>query len=163
MRTNKTAVTYIAAAAAGGAVAWYRMRSHTGQATVRHSATVLADESDVLAAWREDGRVPGLLAKAAPTTEETAPARPVAGDTGLTLRVLVSPAPGERGTEIRVTAEGPGARRQSGRLREDVRRLKSILECGEAVTVEGQPSARGSLNERLQNRIQIALRRGGRG
>ncbi|MEY9212738.1 hypothetical protein NI17_004205 [Thermobifida halotolerans] len=158
-----TVAVATAAAAAGGAAVWYRLRTRAEHGVAHHSATVLTDLDETLAAWREPGRVPGLLAEATPTTDETEPAAPVPGDGQLALRVLLTPAPAQRGTEIRVRAEGPTARAHSGRLREDLRRLKAILECGEALTVEGQPSARGPAAEQLQERVYVALRRGGMG
>ena len=159
-------------AAAGGAVLLLRRRA-TGAgdegSTVRHAATVVLPPEEVRAAWAEDGRLPGLPARLAPDDGKPkgaggAPARQdVPSVEGLRLGVLLSPAPDGRGTEIRVVAEGPQARSMSGQLREDVRRIKSVLEAGEWVTVEGQPSGRGPREERITGKISGLLRKGGIG
>lgn len=69
-------------------------------------------------------------------------------------RVLFAPAPGGRGTEVHVTlrykpASGAGAaiaRLLAGiseqYLKEEIRRFKSVIEAGEAPTIEGQSSGR---------------------
>lgn len=87
----------------------------------------------------------------------------VPGMEELRLRVVFSPAPGERGTEIRLHAEGPAARQHSGQLREDLRHIKAVLEAGEWVTVEGQPSGRSPGQRRTTQKVSEALRRGGLG
>lgn len=69
--------------------------------------------------------------------------------------VQFRPAPGDRGTEVKVVAEyrppagaaGVAVAKLLGadpaaRLREDLRRFKQIMEAGEAPTTEGQPSGR---------------------
>ena len=158
-------------AAAGGAVAFLLRRRADGDegSPVGHVATVVLPPEEVRAAWAQDGRLPGLPARVAPAEGEhegaaDAPARwEVPGVEGLWLGVLLSPAPDGRGTEIRVVAEGPAARSVSGRLREDLRRIKSVLEAGEWVTVEGQPSGRGPGEERVTRKISGVLRREGMG
>lgn len=163
-----------ALAAAGGAAVLLLRRRVTGSGSnggspVRHAATVVVPLEEVRAAWTGDGRLPGLPARVAPAEGEHegaagAPARrEVPGVEGLRLGVLLSLAPDSHGTEIRVVAEGPAARSMSGRLREDLRRIKSVLEAGEWVTVEGQPSGRGPREERVTRKISGMLRRGGMG
>ena len=157
-------------AAAGGAAFLLRRRTTGGGGSIiRHTATVVLPPEEVRAAWAVDGRLPGLPARVAPDDGRPegvggVPARrEVPGVEGLRLGVLLSPAPDDRGTEIRVVAEGLQARSMSGRLREDVRRIKSVLEAGEWVTVEGQPSGRGPGEERITRKISGMLRRGGMG
>jgi len=80
--------------------------------------------------------------------------------------VLFAPAPGDRGTEIRVRmtyeppAESAGVEishllgRDAARLiREDLRRFKRLLEAGEAPQTEGQPEG-----PRLRKRPRIDAR-----
>jgi uncharacterized membrane protein len=91
-----------------------------------------------------------------------------------TGRVEFTPAPGGRGTEVRlsVTYQPPAGQvgvalaRLTGQepdqqVREDLRRLKRVLESGQVVTVEGQPSARGPLG-RAAAAIDRWARTGGR-
>jgi len=80
--------------------------------------------------------------------------------------VLFSPAPGDRGTEVIVTLEydAPGgklgsfAARLFGEdpqetIREDLRRMKSLLETGEIPTVAGQSHGPRSLKGRANSRL----------
>jgi uncharacterized membrane protein len=70
--------------------------------------------------------------------------------------VLFKPAPGDRGTEVHVRLEyrAPGGSAGAAlakllgeepdiQIREDLRRLKMILETGQVMTVKGQPTGRG--------------------
>lgn len=70
--------------------------------------------------------------------------------------VQFKPAPGERGTEVHVNLEykAPGGSMGAAlakilgnepdiQIREDLRRLKMLLETGQVITVKGQPSGRG--------------------
>jgi uncharacterized membrane protein len=76
-------------------------------------------------------------------------------------RVSFTPAPGGRGTEVKVTASyrppagrlGVGAAKVMGeapdqQVREDLRRLKQILEAGEIIRVDGQPSGASAARRR---------------
>jgi hypothetical protein len=162
-RTKTLAIGGLLTFAGGGALLLRRRKVVHGAGQVRHVATVVTPLDEVRAMWVEAGRLPGLPARVAPAEGATAPAQQVPGVEGLRLRVVLSPAPAGRGTEIRVVAEGPAARSMSGRLREDVRRIKSVLEAGEAVTVEGQPSGRSPRQRRTMQKISRMLRRGGLG
>jgi uncharacterized membrane protein len=84
-------------------------------------------------------------------------------------------APGGRGTELRVgltyapPAGAPGATiaALSGDepdrwLRDALRRIKQILEGGELLRVEGQPSGRGPLQERITQAVAHRVATGGR-
>lgn len=88
-------------------------------------------------------------------------------------RVLLTPAPGRRGTEIRVELRYPGSR--LGRLaaglrgrdpdqvlRTTLRRLKSVLECGQVVSTMADPSGRGPVAERVTRTAREKLTTGGR-
>ncbi len=90
-------------------------------------------------------------------------------------KVTLKRAPGGRGTEVRLSVcdEQPagrlgaamatlGGRHPDQLVREDLRRLKQILECGEVVRVEGQPAARSGLGQRVTGLMDRALRIGGR-
>ena len=170
---GRAALTLGGLAAVGGAAVFLLRRradgDGDGSSPVRHVATVVVPPEEVRAAWAGDGRLPGLPARVAPSEGEPEGAggapvrREVPGVEGLRLGVLLSPAPDGRGTEIRAVAEGPQARSMSGQLREDLRRIKSVLEAGEWVTVEGQPSGRGPGEERITRKIGGLLRKGGMG
>lgn len=117
------------ALAGGAAVAVARLvRSKSPEAgPISHAATVVSAPEEVRRTWSQPGRLPGLLGQVPPTDRTTAPAPEVPGHEGLRLRTVLAPAPADRGTEIRVHAEGPAARRMSGRLRAELRRLKAVL------------------------------------
>lgn len=78
-------------------------------------------------------------------------------------------APGGRGTEVRAQA-GPSDGGDPGvltrlrgetpaqRQRERLRRFKALAECGEVVTVEGQPSGRGPAQEAVTQAVTRRLR-----
>jgi uncharacterized membrane protein len=120
--------------------------------TVHWTAEVTEDVPDRLLAWRvTDGPVPHEG------------------------RVEFTPAPTGRGTEVRVSLhyELPGgplasaAARISGDepdlvLRTNLRRIKQVLECGRVVTVDGQPTGRGPVSERVTRLFQHKLTAGGR-
>ncbi|MBV2366574.1 hypothetical protein ACFPZ0_00730 [Streptomonospora nanhaiensis] len=157
------------AAVVGGAVATIgvaaalarrraRQRRH-----VEHVATVVSSPGEVAAAWQQPDRLPGLFGRLTPQSTEGGEPERVPGERGLRLLVTLTPAPGDRGTEVRVLATGPAAADHDDRLRADLRALKSVLECGEAVTVEGQPSGRGRAQRAVQKRVHSALTKGGRG
>lgn len=88
-------------------------------------------------------------------------------------RLLLTPAPGGRGTEIRVELRYPGSR--IGRLaaglrghdpdqilRTTLRRLKSVLECGQVVSTVDDPSGRGPVAERITRTLREKQATGGR-
>lgn len=90
-------------------------------------------------------------------------------------RVEFRPAPGDRGTEVRVrigyvppagrlgvALAWLGGHQPDQKVREDLRRLKRVLECGEAIKVDEQPSGRGPLRGRLARATARRLRTGGR-
>lgn len=168
-KTRAKALAYVGVAAAGGGAVILnrRLRGQVvdadGAPSVRHAVTVLMEPDEVRAAWSRPDHLPGLVGSVSPEEGGDAPARQVPGMEGLRLRVTLSPAPDERGTEIRVLAEGPPARSMSGPLRADLRKLKSVLECGEALTVEGQPSGRSPGQRRTTQKMSRLLRMGGRG
>lgn len=83
--------------------------------------------------------------------------------------VSFDPAPGGRGTEIRVTLQATGSdgngvvERLRGespvqRIREGLRRFKAMMECDEVITTQGQPSGRGPVQERVTRAVTDRLR-----
>lgn len=94
---------------------------------------------------------------------------PTAGEADLPHRgsLLLRPAPGDRGTEVRLTLvyrppAGSGARAVSRLLgttprqqtRESLRRLKQLLETGELPTVDGQPHGPRGTRGRMQEAME---------
>jgi uncharacterized membrane protein len=90
-------------------------------------------------------------------------------------RAELTPAPADRGTELRVQVTYPRPAASAAValaalagtepdqvLRTSLRRVKQLLECGEVVTVDGQPSGRGRLQERLTEAVGHRLAAGGR-
>jgi hypothetical protein len=78
-------------------------------------------------------------------------------------------APGDRGTEVRAQAGASEAgdhgvlarlrgQTPAQRQRERLRRFKALAECGEVVTVEGQPSGRGPAQEAVTQAVTRRLR-----
>jgi hypothetical protein len=88
------------------------------------------------------------------------------------VEVDFSPAPGGRGTEVRarfgpaVSGAGAGVglvTRIRGQApvqqqREKLRRFKALVECGEVVAAEGQPSGRGPVQAALTRAVTRRLR-----
>jgi hypothetical protein len=80
----------------------------------------------------------------------------------------LAPAPGDRGTEVRARVAGgdPGLVQRFGggadrrQLRERLRRFKALVEAGEVITTEGQPTGRGPMAERLTRAVTRRLRAG---
>lgn len=120
---------------------------------VKWDAEIIADEPDRMIAWRAIG-TPGV---------------PNAG------QVTFTPAPGGRGTEVRVSlayrppggAAGVALARLAGRepdqqVREDLRRLKQVLECGEVIAADERVSARGPVQRRVTQVLRRRLATGGR-
>jgi uncharacterized membrane protein len=90
-------------------------------------------------------------------------------------RAEFSPAPGNRGTELRVGltyrlpagTTGAALARLTGDdpdqlLRTALRRAKQLLEAGEIVTLDGQVSGRGPLRQRITEYVDHRLATGGR-
>lgn len=90
-------------------------------------------------------------------------------------RVEFNPAPGNRGTELRVGLTYKPPMRAAGAamawlageepdqlLRNALRRVKQLLEAGEVVLVEGQPSGRGPVKERITEAVVQRVAVGGR-
>jgi hypothetical protein len=121
-------VSGVAAGATAAALA--RRRSATSASAPVQAATVLRSREDVEAHLAE---------------------HPLAG----TRAVHLSDAPGDRGTEVRAELAQGASRAQ---LRDDVRRMKSLLETGTVVTVDGQPADRGPIAEGLTQAVTGKLR-----
>jgi uncharacterized membrane protein len=90
-------------------------------------------------------------------------------------QVSFTPAPGGRGTEVRVRltyrppagAAGVALARLAGedpdqQVREDLRHLKQVLECGEVIEVDERVSARGAVQRRATRFLRRRLATGGR-
>ncbi|HEX6074650.1 MAG TPA: SRPBCC family protein [Micromonosporaceae bacterium] len=90
-------------------------------------------------------------------------------------QVSFAPAPGGRGTEVRVSltyrppagAAGVALARLVGedpdqQVREDLRHLKQVLECGEVIKVDERVSARGPVQRRATRLLRRRLATGGR-
>ena len=137
MRRAAVTGTIGVAAAATGAAAIARRRSGApaGSGTEVHALTVLAPVEAVRAAWET-----GAGADADPGQ--------------LDLR----PAPGDRGTEVRVTVRESDGSPSGPDLRAELRRLKSRLECGGVVTTEGQPTGRTGAQETVTRALTDRLR-----
>lgn len=121
--------------------------------TIEWDAEIVAEEPGALIAWRS---LPG----SAVMTEG---------------RVSFSPAPRDRGTEVRVSGGytpplgkiGLAAARVAGeepdqQVREDLHRLKQVLECGEILMVDERPAARSRLGHRLTEAMRRRLATGAR-
>jgi hypothetical protein len=84
------------------------------------------------------------------------------------VEVDFSPAPGGRGTEVRARfGDGGGGAGLVTRIRgqapvqqqrEKLRRFKALVECGEVVAAEGQPSGRGPAQAALTRAVTRRLR-----
>ena len=131
-------------------------RSHwVATAPVGHAewdAEITAEEPDRMIAWRA-----------------------VQADVANSGEVTFTPAPGGRGTEVRVRLDyrPPGGSagvvlaRVAGeepdqQVREALRNLKQVLECGEIIAVDEQVSARGPAQKRLTRFARRRLATGGR-
>lgn len=124
-----------------------------GGATVQWDAEIVEDEPGRVIAWR------------------AAPGSAVQHHGRITFAM----APGGKGTEVRLTATyvplfggaGVAAARLAGespvqQTREDLRRFKAVVECGEHVEAAPQPSARGRLQERITAAVGQLAREEGR-
>lgn len=92
----------------------------------------------------------------------------------LPASVDIRPAPADRGVEVRVragdtgdgdTGDGngdghgdPAGAPTVGEVRDGLRRFKSIVECGEAVTTDGQPTGRSAGQEARTRAVTDRLR-----
>jgi uncharacterized membrane protein len=137
--------------------------------------------------WLDDRRSRWVVEGPGPTMIEfTAEITDDEPDRALSWRSLDSPvphegrvefesAPGRRGTELRVRlayrppagAVGVAVARFTGDepdllVRDALRRVKQVLECGEAIRVDGQPSGRGPLQERVTEIVRHRVATGGR-
>jgi uncharacterized membrane protein len=88
-------------------------------------------------------------------------------------RLTLAPAPADRGTELRVALRYPEGRLRHrvavsrGRdpdqwLRTTLRRLKSVMECGQLVTAMAESSGRSPAAERVTRVVRGKLATGGR-
>lgn len=133
---------------------WHSRWTADGPAGVRVTwhAEIVMDEPNRLIAWRATG--------------SPVPHRG---------QVELSPAPGDRGTEVwvRLTYHVPAGRLGAAVatltgddpdqvLRTALRRTKQLLECGQVVAVDGQPSGRGPVQERVTSFVDHRLATGGR-
>jgi hypothetical protein len=118
----------VGAAAVAGVATGLRRRGGSGAQT--HAVTVLAPLDVVREAWEAQAR----------------------GD-GPGGRADLRPAPGDRGTELRVTTEG-----SDGDTRAALRRLKSRVEAGDVLTTDGQPTARTERQEAATRAVTDRLR-----
>lgn len=129
--------------------------------------------------WRLDGPAGRRISWEAELISDEPP-RVIAWRTGTQPlphegRVEFDPAPGDRGTEVRVglTYRLPGGpasaavARLTGDepdqiLRTVLRRVKQLLETGEVITVDGQVSGRGPVRQRITEFVDHKLATGGR-
>jgi len=136
MRRAAVTGTIGVAAAMAGAAALVRRRSGSPAPGAEvHALTILAPVDAVRTAWEGDADRDGEQAH-------------------LDLR----PAPGDRGTEVRVTARDAEGSPHGPELRAELRRLKSRLECGAVATTEGQPTGRTGLQEAATRAVTDRLR-----
>jgi len=145
MRRNGTAAVGVLGVAGTAAAVLRRRKADHGTNTTTRAITVGAPPDQVRAAW--DART---------------------GDPTGSAQVEFRPAVGGRATEIRVRlsddqVDGTGGSRLRGetpdqRVREELRRFKSEVECGEVVTTEGQPTGRSSRQEAVTRAITDRMR-----
>lgn len=122
--------------------------------TIEWDAQVVADKPNTRIAWRSE---PGAMID----TEG---------------KVTFAPAPGERGTEVRVQvdyrvpggAAGVAVAWLAGeapdeQVREDLRRFKAVVETGEVLEAPAQPSGRRPLAQRVTEVASRRMRGKGRG
>lgn len=125
-----------------------------GGSTVEWDASITEDEPGRRLAWRSE---PGAAVE----------------NEG---EVSFAPAPGDRGTEVRVRlvyrppggAAGAAVAWLAGeapdeQVREDLRRFKAVVETGEVLEGAAQPSGRGPLAQRLTEAASRRVRGEGRG
>ena len=158
------------ATATAGALAYRRLRrgGGRGDGRVERSVTIDRPAEEVYRFCRDPANLPGFaerVSSAEPrgtdrvggTVElagrgveweaaivEDRPGEAIAWDARLSGSLTFRPAPGDRGTEVRLILEAVRPRRLSKGLEwqaaEDLRRLKRLLETGEIATTEGQPT-----------------------
>jgi hypothetical protein len=126
-------------------------RSERASGRAGTAVTIARDPADVTNAWADAAARPGFLSGA--TVDS----------------VSIEPAPGDRGTELRVRVSHPGAGTgalfgdsPAARLRTDVRRFKAVLEAGTVVEVDDAVAARSGLARTITERAGHLLGTGGR-
>lgn len=123
-----------------------------GDTELAFHAEVVTDDPPRLVAWRAtDSPVPH---------EGRVELRAAPGDRGTEVRVRLSyrPPAGELGVALaRLTGDEPDQL-----LRDALRRVKQVLEAGEMVVVEGEPSGRGPVQERVTRLVVHRAGTGGR-
>jgi uncharacterized membrane protein len=146
-------------------------------ATGRRGTAERLDERQVR--WSVAGPVGRTVSWVTELTVEEPPHvlgwRSVSGPMPHEGRAEFTPAPGNRGTELRVglTYQLPAGRtgaavaRLTGDdpdqlLRTALRRAKQLMEAGDIVTVDGQVSGRGPLRQRITEYVDHRLATGGR-
>ena len=148
-----------------------------GERTYLRGVTVNRPPAEVYAFWRDLPRLATVLDRVSVVDEPERAIgwRSVDSPVPHEGRVEFRPAPGGRGTELRAGlsyrppagALGAAAARLTGDepdllLRDALRRVKQILECGEAIRVDGQPTGRGPVQERVTEAIRHTVATGGR-
>lgn len=121
--------------------------------SVEWDSHITADEPNRRIAWRsvEGARVPN-------SGEVTF--APAPGDRGTEVRVALTylPPAGKAGVALaRLVSEEPDQQ-----VRDVLRRLKQLLECGEAIQVDERVSARGPFQRRVTRLLRRQLAAGGR-
>jgi uncharacterized membrane protein len=172
----KVAVAAAAGAAFGAFVA--RKRPGSGKRQVTRGVTIdrpstqvyefLRDPAAVLDAL--DGQASKWVRKSDPQIMESEPGRLLSwrateGPVPHTGQIRLADAPGDRGTELMVTVSYD--RPVFGKdpdlvLRTNLRRIKQMIEAGTIIEVQGQPTGRGLIQERLTRKVQDKLTVGGR-
>jgi uncharacterized membrane protein len=173
----KVAGTVAAGAALGALVARKRWQGSQSGRVVR-AVTIdrppaqvyefLRDPARLLGAL--DGRASKWIGKMHPQLVEEEPGhllswRAADGPMPHEGRVILTEAPNDRGTELTVDVShgGEGSAKQADvTLRTNLRRIKQMLEAGTIVEVQGQPTGRGPIQERLTRKVQDKLTAGGR-
>jgi uncharacterized membrane protein len=117
-----------------------------GGGTVEWDAEIVADRPDEMISWHS---LPGSdVAHAGSVRFEAAPA---GRGTVVRVQMQYSPPAGVAGTLIaKLVGEEPDQQ-----VREDLRRLKQMLEAGEIPTTEGQPSGKRSPVSQLFSKVRL--------
>jgi uncharacterized membrane protein len=102
--------------------------------TVEWDAEIISDNPGELISWKS-------VDKATVPNSGSVQFRPAPGERGTELRVVLEyePPAGRLGALVaRLFGDDPGVQ-----VREDLRRFKQVIEAGEVATTDGQPSGRG--------------------